>query len=677
MTVERKPLSEKILVLGIDGLDPRLAKKYVDEDAMPNLKYLIERGSCREDLVMLGGQPTITPPMWTTLATGAYPVTHGITDFMGQSGIDGTIYNLDSRRCKAEQLWNVFAESGKRTLVWHWPGSSWPPSSDNPNLHVVDGTQPGFVNMGGGVVDSEKLLVASTKTTEMRYRRRSASDGKVPCVIEDLDLREEGFNLFFDTQSESGRSNSSVEHIVLLTEEDGEGNLSDSPFDVILSPIKEALNWTNAPEDAKEFTMLHGEGLVRRPCLILKNQNGIYDRVAIYKSKKDPEPMIILENGVFVQDIVDDSFKNDMHYMANRNMRILELSPEGDYIKMWISAGMNIDNDTVWHPKSLYKEVVENIGYGQPTSLLGAGDEQLLRDCMLRNWTAGGEWQAKVLNYFIEKNRYDVIFSHFHNVDLEGHMIVKFLKKGHKEITSERYQEIFKEVYIQTDDYIGEFLHLLDKGWTIIVVSDHGQVCPEHEVQLFGDPSGINVGLMRNLGFTEVKVDDNGNLLKEIDWEKTKAVACRGNNIYLNLKGRTEHGIVDPEDQFELEEEIITKLYGYKDPETGKRVVALALRNKDAILLGYGGPECGDICVWMSEGYNRDHGDSLSTTFGFGGTSVSPIFVAAGPGIKENYITERIIREVDVAPTVALLGGVRMPAQCEGAPIYQILTKEM
>ncbi len=673
MTVERKALSEKILVLGIDGLDPRLARKYVDEGVMPNLKKFMERGACREDLVMLGGQPTITPPMWTTLATGAFPVTHGITDFMGQVGIDGTCYNIDSRRCKAEQLWNVFAEAGKRTLVWHWPGSAWPPSSDSPNLHVVDGTQPGFVNMGGGVVDSEKLLVASEKTTEVLYRRRAASDGKVPCVIEDLEIGEDGYNTFFDTSYDD----SAITRIVLLTEEDGEGALSDSPFDVIHSPIKAATGWANAPEDAKEFVMLHGNGLVRRPCLIVKNAQGVYDSVAIYHSKKDAEPMAVLKEGVFTKDLVDDSYKNDVHYMANRNMRILELSPEGDYIKMWISAGMNIDNDAVWSPKSLYKEVIENIGYSQPTSLLGAGDEQLIRDCMFANWTAGGEWQADVLNYFIEHDRYDVIFSHFHNVDLEGHMIVKFLKNGHNNLPAERYQQLFKEVYMQTDDYIGRFMHLLDENWTIVIVSDHGQVCPEHEVQLMGDPSGVNVGIMRELGFTEVKKDEDGNLLHEVDWSKTKAVACRGNNIYLNLKGRTEHGIVEPEDQYELEEEIMTALYGYRDPKTGKRVVALALRNRDAVLLGYGGPECGDICVWMSEGYNRDHGDSLSTTFGFADTSVSPIFLAAGPGIKENFITDRIIREVDVAPTVALLGGVRMPKQCEGAPVYQILSKEM
>ena len=673
MTTVRKALSEKIIILGVDGMDPRMTRKLVDEGYMPNTKKFLERGSYRDDLVMLGGVPTITPPMWTTLATGTYPVTHGITDFMGQSGIDGTIYNLDSRRCKAEQLWNVFAEAGKRTLVWHWPGSSWPPTMDSPNLHVVDGTQPGFVNMGGGVVDSEKLLVASTKTSEVLYRRRAASDGKVPCVIEDLEVGEDGVNLFFDTNFDA----SSVTKNVLLTEADGEGALSDSPFDVIHSPIKDATGWANAPEGAKEFTMLHGDGLVRRPCLILKNAKGIYDSIAIYKTKKSEEPMQILTPGVFIRDVVDDSYHKDKHYMANRNMRVLELAEDGSYVKMWISAGMNIDNDAVWHPKSLYKEIVENVGYSQPTSLLGAGDEVLIRDCMLANWSAGGQWQADALNYLIAQDRYDVIFSHFHNVDLEGHMIVKFLRKGHNNMTPEKYQELFREVYQQTDDYLGQFLYLLDEGWSVIVVSDHAQVCPEHEVQLMGDPSGVNVGIMSELGFTVVKKDENGEPLHEIDWTKTKAVQNRGNNIYLNLKGKYDHGIVDPEDQYELEEEIMTALYGYRDKETGKRVVALALRNKDAIALGYGGPECGEICVWMSEGYNRDHGDCLATTLGHANTSVSPIFFAAGKGIKENFVTDRIIREADVAPTVALLGGVRMPKQCEGAPVYQILTEDL
>ena len=36
-----------------------------------------------------------------------------------------------------------------------------------------------------------------------------------------------------------------------------------------------------------------------------------------------------------------------------------------------------------------------------------------------------------------------------------------------------------------------------------------------------------------------------------------------------------------------------------------------------------------------------------------------------------------MLRQVDVAPTAAILGGVRIPAQCEGAPMYSILTVEV
>ena len=29
-------------------------------------------------------------------------------------------------------------------------------------------------------------------------------------------------------------------------------------------------------------------------------------------------------------------------------------------------------------------------------------------------------------------------------------------------------------------------MHLLDKGWTVMVISDHAQVCPEHDPQSAG-----------------------------------------------------------------------------------------------------------------------------------------------------------------------------------------------
>ena len=403
-----------------------------------------------------------------------------------------------------------------------------------------------------------------------------------------------------------------------------------------------------------------------------------YDRIAIYKSKKDAEPRVTIKKGEFYEAYLDDAFKGDTKYTVNRNIRVFGMNDDGSMVKMWVSSGLDITNDILWHPKSLFKEVTDNVGYPPPATVLGGADRTLICDCMIANWDHVGAWQANSMRHLIKKEQYQVVFSHFHNIDAQGHMIVKYMKdKGlTPNLTEADFAEFLERIYVQTDEYIGYFMDMLDDGWTIFIVSDHAQVCPENDPPLIGDITGVNVRVMQELGFTVLKYGPNGEELREIDWEKTRAIASRGNHIYLNIKGRWPNGIVDPADQYELEEEIMTALYGYKDPKTGKRVIALALRNKDAVILGTGGPESGDIIYFTAEGYNYDHADSLSTTLGFGGTSVSPIFIAAGPGLKKGFETTRIIREVDVAPTIAVIGGVRMPRECEGAPVYQIIDCE-
>lgn len=659
--------ADKVLVLGIDGMDPRYSKKLLSEGKMPNLQKFVEKGAQREDLAMMGGHPTITPPMWASLSTGAYPMTHGITCFNRQNGthLDEIGYNMNSALCRAEHLWNVTAEAGKKTLVWHWPGGSWPPTSDNPNLYVVDGTQTGAVN-GMATVDSEFILLAKDTIEVASYQPMSANDTNIPCVVKDL------------TPKMTLDRNQGTRKKVLLTPEEGESIVSIMPFDVVISPLKDAHGWVNAPADAKEFTILFSGGTIRRVGLLFINEEGIYDHVALYKNKKAEQPYVELPLNVFVQDVLDEAIKNEEKYTASRNMRLLEVEPDGSSLKLWVSPAMDINNDYVFHPKRIFKDIRDNVGYPQPFSFLGGSDKVLINDCTGANWTANAKWQAGAIKYLIEHEGIEIIFSHFHNIDLQGHMIVKYLKdKGlpGAKLSEEEYQELFENVYLQTDDYIGEFLPLLDEGWTIFILSDHGQVCPEHEHYLLGDPTGVNVPVMRALGFTVMEKDENGKDTHDINWSKTRAVAVRANHIYINLKGRQDYGIVDPEDQYELEEEIMTALYGYRDPETGKRIIAMALRNKDAAVLGLSGPECGDIIYFTAEGYTMDHGDCLTTTYGYANTSVAPIFVAAGKGLKESYTTDRVIRLVDIAPTVAVLAGVRMPKQCEGAPIYQILAE--
>lgn len=72
--MNRKALSDKILCLGIDGMDPMVTKRLIEEGKMPNTAKIVARGAQREDLTMLGGVPTITPqcgPPWLLVPTQA------------------------------------------------------------------------------------------------------------------------------------------------------------------------------------------------------------------------------------------------------------------------------------------------------------------------------------------------------------------------------------------------------------------------------------------------------------------------------------------------------------------------------------------------------------------------------------------------------------------------------
>ena len=665
---------KKLLILGVDGMDPVQTKYYLDQGQLPNIKAFVDRGAQREDLVLLGNVPTITPPMWTTLATGAYPSTHGITCFWNQDHehLDTMVYALDSRMCKAEQLWNIFAlEEGKKTLVWHWPGSSWPPTVESDNLHVVDGAQPGAVNEGCAGIESEKMTIASTEIKELAFKPKTVVSSGAGCIIEDLPEEEVSFG--------SASVASDAKHVtnIMLTHEDGELALDRLTFDLVNSPIKPAKGWANAPEGALEFTLLTSNGTERRPGLILRNAQGEYDRVALYESKKAAEPFVALAKNELKCNVVERVKKGETEYLCSRHYRLLDIKPDGSYIRFWASAAYDTNNDSFWYPKTLMAQVKEHVGPVPPTTITSSRHIDLVEQIMLPVWDNYCQWQADALNYLIDTNGYEVVFSHIHNIDTMGHGYFHFCTEHEGEDNSNvgRYHEAMAYTYRQTDAYLGRFLHYLqDEGWTVFIVSDHGLLVSENMCPLLGDPFGVNVGVMEELGYTVTVKDEQGRPTKAIDWSKTRAVANRGNQIFLNIKGRYATGIVEPADQYDLERQIIDDLYGYR--LNGRRIVSLALRNQDAALLGMSGPECGDIMYWLEEGYNRVHGDSLSTFRGQARSSVSPIFIACGPGVKSGVRLTRHVRQVDFAPTVAAVMGVRVPKQCDGGIVTQILDED-
>jgi len=667
-------LTEKVLILGIDGMEPLQTKKYLDKGLMPNLSKFLKKGASRPDYFMTGGHPTVTPPMWTTLGTGCYPTVHGITDFfLATSDLGKIVYSMDSRKCKAEHIWDVVIEAGKKVLNWHWVGCSWPPINTSENLHTVDGTQPTGVNVGIAEVDTEKLVIASSITQEIIYKNRMLADLRTMCVATGMEI-EQGDEI---RDTLGGVHGDEITTVAIHMDQTTHHTMPTTPLDTVFSPIKEATGWAiTPPEGTKEMVLLTSGGLIRRPCQILKNSDGIYDTVVIYKNKKAIEPIAVLPKDIYVKDILDEVIKDDKKIeTTNRSMRVMELSEDGNTVRIWMSTAMDYSRDDLFYPKSIYQEILDNVGYPQPYVAAFNYDERLMRDCMIRSWDDAVDWNADSMLYLMKKYNYSLVMSHFHNVDMINHYMVADLK-GTSNISHEVCQQLYQEVYEQTDRYIGKFIHLLDEGWTIMIVSDHGLVCPEYEQSHFYNGEYANNAIyFKEWGYTVLKRDENGNELPEIDWTRTVAVQNRINHIYVNLKGRNVNsgieGIVDPKDKWELEERIITDLYNYKNPITGKREVAVALRNKDAELLGLGGPDSGDIVYFLADGYNGDHADGLSTCIGVCDTTLASVFMIAGQGVKKNFTFNRMVRHVDVVPTALAMMGLRMTHECEGAPVYQ------
>lgn len=127
--------------------------------------------------------------------------------------------------------------------------------------------------------------------------------------------------------------------------------LADFPTGCSISPIAPAHDWEfEIPADAKEFMIITFYGKVMRQALILKNEQGVYDKVVIYKDKKTSEPIAVLENDVFtgVYDTVPSANGEEKVY---RNMRLLKIAEDGSYVRIWASRGMSCEDDSVWFPE--------------------------------------------------------------------------------------------------------------------------------------------------------------------------------------------------------------------------------------------------------------------------------------------------------------------------------------
>src|SRR5215471_16574287 len=127
----------RVVVVGLDSITPVMVDRFLAEGRMPHLARLRERGWWTETVPTM---PPTTTAGWTTVATGAWPSTHGIEGFSAHrpgEPLDRKVHTLTSDHVRAEQLWKVAEREGLDTILLKYP-VSWPPTG-GPRVIQVDG----------------------------------------------------------------------------------------------------------------------------------------------------------------------------------------------------------------------------------------------------------------------------------------------------------------------------------------------------------------------------------------------------------------------------------------------------------------------------------------------------------------------------------------------------------
>ena len=106
-------LARKLLLVGWDAADWRLARPLLEKGWMPHLRTLIEGGSSGN---LASAQPMICPMLWTSVVTGKRAHRHGIHGFVEPRAGGGGIRTSASTSRTGKAIWNILTQCGLRTL---------------------------------------------------------------------------------------------------------------------------------------------------------------------------------------------------------------------------------------------------------------------------------------------------------------------------------------------------------------------------------------------------------------------------------------------------------------------------------------------------------------------------------------------------------------------------------
>jgi len=607
----------KVMILGVDApIVPRVLK-YVAEGDMPTLKSLIDAGTLATNCMV--PYPTITPPNWTTIVTGAWPGTHGVTCFhVHRPGdpLDQVHAGFDSADCEAEFLWEALAREDLRSIVMNYP-STWPPRMGELGIQVA----------GAGLAPNEWRC--HYEATAMWDTRNDVSN-----------------SMLFSTE-EFPRA-----HVVEIVPAEG---------------------WASAPEGAdREIALpIAGRNALSplKPlawhALLIKDADGAYRRVCLAPEKDCAKAFCTLGVGEWSDKLSAEFSTAKGAKRAVFRSKLLELKSSGKGIKLFLSPLCATDG--YHHPADVAAEIAEHV---PEMPLCNFGIEELNLDWI--DDATWGEimweahrWLGHASAWLLANKPWDLFAMHLHCPDWAYHAMATRIDPLTQPDAGirERFQKLEREFHRAWDEMLAAVLAQADEETLIVVVSDHGAQATTGHAPIRK--------ILIDAGYLVVKKDDAGN--EAIDWSRTRAIPQRSCYVYLNVKGRDPEGIVEPGAEYErIRDEIIALLMDYTDPATGRKPFCFAWKREDARVLGLYGERTGDIVFAATEHFCGQHGPILPTAkIGIG--SIEGLLVLKGPGIKPGAKLGRTAWLTDVVPTVCHLAEWPVPKQAEGAILYQAL----
>jgi hypothetical protein len=449
-----------------------------------------------------------------------------------------------------------------------------------------------------------------------------------------------------------------------------------APYDVVA--IRPAEGWRNLPPSARTplevelvvRTLARGRdnmlrGRVGTPKtyhgLIYARDGGDYNRIRVTTSRDADAAVADLGLGQW-SDWRRDAFEIDGAPVDGTfRLKLITLTPDADQVEVLMTQIWPTGGD--WAvPAGTAEELTERVGPFIQNPLrdaLGVFDDDTYFDLLDEHHRRLGE----VAVHLASTRPWDILFIESHASDYASHFFLGQADEisGADAATIERCRRGLARTYESMDLMVAKVLELADAETVVAVVSDHGGTPNQHH------PVDINA-VLEGAGFLH-HAPGGGRM---VDLRRTTALGIGLVHVFINLKGREPDGIVEPDDYAATQQRIIDALHAYTDPATGEHPFSLAVTRADAEMLNLWGDLVGDVVYALRPGFDGAHGKQLpSVSFGIGGQHST--FILAGSGVRAGVALQRQVRVVDVAPTLAYLLGLPMPANVEGGVVYEAL----